>query len=84
VNFFDNLNSLAIWNKIPLNLTPKRKMKMKQAINKVEIEKNVLKDSSQVISNSATDNQSTKKANVVQLDRNVTLSRYLEACGDCV
>jgi hypothetical protein len=57
---------------------------MKQAINKVEIEKNLLKDSTQVISNSTIDNQSTKKATVVQLDRNVTLSRYLEACGDCV
>jgi hypothetical protein len=57
---------------------------MKQAINKVEIEKNLLKDSTQAISNSTSDNQSTKKATVVQLDRNVTLSRYLEACGDCV
>ena len=57
---------------------------MKQAINKVEIEKNLFKDSTQVISNSNSDNQSTKKATVVQLDRNVTLSRYLEACGDCV
>ena len=57
---------------------------MKQAINKLEIEKNLLKDSTQVISNSTSDNQSTKKATVVQLDRNVTLSRYLEACGDCV
>jgi len=57
---------------------------MKQTINKVDIEKNVLKDSTQVISNSTSDNQSTKKATVVQLDRNVTLSRYLEACGDCV
>jgi hypothetical protein len=57
---------------------------MKQAINKVEIEKNLLKDSTQVISSSTSDNQSTKMATVVQLDRNVTLSRYLEACGDCV
>jgi hypothetical protein len=57
---------------------------MKQTNNKVDIEKNVLKDSTQVISNSTSDNQSTKKATVVQLDRNVTLSRYLEACGDCV
>jgi len=57
---------------------------MKQAINKVDIEKNLLKDSTQVISNSTSDNQSTKKGTVVQLDRNVMLSRYLEACGDCV
>jgi len=33
---------------------------MKQTNNKVDIEKNVLKDSTQVISNSTSDNQSTK------------------------
>jgi len=84
VNFLENLSSEDTWNTIPLNLTPKRKMKMKQAVKSVEVVKNALVNNTEASAvSSKTDKVSTKKT-VVQLERNVSLSRYLEACGDCV
>ncbi|MFM9835085.1 MAG: hypothetical protein ACKVOA_03170 [Methylophilaceae bacterium] len=57
---------------------------MKQAVNNVEVVKNALANHTEAIAvSSKTDKVSTKKT-VVQLERNVSLSRYLEACGDCV
>jgi len=58
---------------------------MKQAVKKVKIAKNTLADG---IYASALSQKSEKvqaqKSNVIPLDRATSLSRYLEACGDCV
>ena len=58
---------------------------MKQAVKKVKVAKNVLASEIHAPTHSRkTDNVNAQKATVVQLDRTISLSRYLEACGDCV
>lgn len=58
---------------------------MKQVVKKVKIAKNVLADGIYTSALSQkSDKIKTQKSNVIPLDRVTSLSRYLEACGDCV
>lgn len=58
---------------------------MKQAVKKIKVAKNVLANETSASARSIKSSDvGSQKATVVQLERNISLSRYLEACGDCV
>lgn len=58
---------------------------MKQTVKKVKIAKNVLANETSASARlSKSINVGSQKAAALPLERNISLSRYLEACGDCV
>ena len=58
---------------------------MKQAVKKVKVVENALSSEIQTSAHALKSNDvGSQQATVVQLERNISLSRYLEACGDCV